>query len=91
MAFWSVGTCCSECHDLKVEDVDIATLDCVAQGRRGRTVQVDSGHGGLRPLEDDVLGLLDVEVCLAKVRKDVRQHAWTIAVAHDEHVRRRRP
>ena len=57
----------------------------------GRAVEVDAGHRRLGALEHDVLGLLHVEVGLAQVVEDVREHARAVAVAHDEHVRRRRP
>ena len=60
----------------------------IAGGRLA--VEVDARHGGLGPLEDDVLGLLDVQVAAPQVLEDVRQHARAVAMADDQHVRGRR-
>ena len=57
----------------------------------GTPVEVDARHGRLGAGEDDVLGLLDVDGRGAQLVEDVRQHAGLVAVAHDEHVRGRRP
>src|SRR5262249_49935328 len=76
--------------DPQIQHVRVAGFDPVAD-RRGRlAVEIDSRDGGLGPLEHDVLGLLDVEVRLAQVVEDMRENTWSIAMPHDEHVRRRR-
>ena len=55
-----------------------------------RAVEVDAGHGRVRPLEDDVLGLLHVEVRGAQPVEHVGQHARAVAMPHDQHVGGRR-
>ena len=57
---------------------------------RGLAVEVDPRDRGMRAFENDVLGLLHVQVRGAQPIEDVRQHAGLVAMPHDEHVRRRR-
>ena len=67
-----------------------ASMAASSVGRR-LGVEVDPGDGRLGALEDDVLGLLDVESARAQVLEDVGQDARPIAMADDQHVGRRRP
>ena len=62
-----------------------------SRGLRRLPIEIDAGHCSLGALEDDVLGLLHVEVRLAKLFEHMRQHARPIAVPDDEHVRGRGP
>ena len=50
----------------------------------------DARDGRLGVREDDVLRLLDVDARLAQALERMREHAWTVLVAHHQHVRGRR-
>ena len=63
---------------------------CFSSGVGRRAVEIDARDGGLRALEDDVLGFLHVDFAARAVIEHVRQHAGTVAVPDDQHVRRRR-
>ena len=71
----------------RLENVRVAALDCLQQAGGRLAVEVDARDGGLGALEDDVLGLLHVQAAAAQMLEHVRQHAGTVAVPHDEHVR----
>src|SRR6185503_11020153 len=75
---------------VQIEDVVVAVADLLQQRVGRRAVEVDARHRRLRPFEYDVLGLLHVDLALAQVVENVRQHARPIAMPDDEHVRRRR-
>ena len=65
-------------------------LDRLQQLGGRLSVEVDARHRRTGALEDHVFGLLDVETAGAQLVEHVRQHAGTIAVPHDQAVRRRR-
>ncbi len=63
----------------------------VGEQRVGRrVVEVDARDSRVRALEDDVFGFLHVQRAAAQVFEHVREHTGPIAMAHHEHVRRRR-
>ena len=75
---------------MQIEDVAVPLLHLLQQRGGRRAVEVDARDRRLGAFEDHVLGFLDVDLAAAQVIEDVGQHAGTIAVADDEHVRRRR-
>ena len=79
-----------EANDLQVENVGVPALMRSRRELRRRAVQVDARDGCLGAFEDDVLRLLHVQIAPAQVVEDVGEHAGTVAVADDEHVRRGR-
>src|SRR5688572_14176943 len=70
-------------HKLQTEDVFVPPRHRLEQrvGRRG--IEVDTGDGRLRALEDDVLGLLHVQLRLTQVVEHVGEHARPVAVTND--------
>src|SRR5687767_7854819 len=90
LLFETVAASRSELHKLQIQYVAVLALDLVTQRQRRLAVEVDPRHRRLRPLEDDVLRLLHVQVALPQVVEHVGQHPRTIAVPHHEHVRGRR-
>src|SRR5678816_4213528 len=71
-------------NEVQIQDVQVAASDHLQQRCRRLTVEIDTGDGGLGALKHDVLGFLDVEIARAQVVEDMRQHAWTIAMTHDQ-------
>src|SRR6185503_18442927 len=73
-------------HEIQIQDVLVAASDRFQQLRRRLTIEIDARNCGLGALEHDVLGFLDVEIAGAQMVEDVRQHAWPIAMTHDQPV-----
>src|SRR5688572_29632161 len=77
-------------HQMQMKNV-LITLFYLLQQRRGWfAVEVNSSNGGLCAFKDDVLGFLHVEVAAAEMLEHMGQHAGTVSMPDDQHVRRRR-
>src|SRR4051812_40392842 len=77
-------------NEAEVEDVGVAASYLFENHRLRRAIEVDVRSGGLRALEHDVLGFLDVDMAAAQALEDVGQNARLVAMPDDEGVRRGR-
>src|SRR4030095_6778727 len=73
-------------NEVQIQDVRVAAGNRLQQLRRRATVEIDTRAGRLGALKHDVLGFLDVEIARAQVIENMRQHTWTVAMTHDQHV-----
>ena len=79
-------------HDLQVEDVGVLRLDPLAQRRStGAPSRLMRATAASAPSKTMFSVSCTFRLRLAQVVEHVREHARAVAVAHDEHVRRRRP
>src|SRR4051812_45321791 len=76
----------SELDELKIENISVARLHRIERACRGGSVEVNTCHGSLRAVENDVFRLLDVQVRHPQVFEDVRQHARLVSMTHHQHV-----
>src|SRR5918995_5960245 len=80
----------SDRYHLEVQNVLVTAADSL-QCRVGRQpIEVDPSHGCMRPLENDVLCFLYVEVRGPQPIEHVREHARPIAMTDHQHVSGRR-
>jgi hypothetical protein len=77
-------------HNLNAEDVATSAFDGAKKLCVGLAVNVDPCDSGLRASENDVLGLLNVQVAAPQLVENVRQDTWAIAVPHHQSMSRRR-
>src|SRR5712692_2082304 len=72
----------------QLNDVFVRTAQPIQHRTRWRLIQINARDGGLRAFKDDVLHLLHIDLFGFDRVEHLRQNAGTIAMTHDQTMRR---